>query len=60
MTLPYKKSSARVMERTERIEGLNLLSNVLPANWPDLYVYDATSQAIIYEGNNFTDPAGMS
>ena len=48
------------MERNWRIEGLNLLSNVLSANCPHLDVYNTASQVIIYKENDFIDPTRMS
>ena len=59
VTVSYKKSSARDLETNGRIEGLNLLSNVLPGNCPDLYVYNAASQGIIYKRDDFADLTGM-
>ena len=58
-TLSYKKSSARDVERKGRIEDINFLVNVLPANCPDIHVCNAARQVIIYKGNDFTDLAGM-
>ena len=60
MTVSYKKSSARDLETSGRIEGLNLLSNVLPGDCPYLYVYNAASQGIIYKRDDFADLTGMS
>ena len=59
VTVSYKKSSARDLETNGRIEGLNLLSNVLPGNWPDLCVYNAASQGLIYKSDDFADITGM-
>ena len=47
------------MERKGRIEDINFLVNVLPANCPDIHVCNAACQVIIYKGNDFTDLAGM-
>ena len=42
-----------------RFEGLNLLSSVLPANCPDIYVYNAANQGMIYKRDDCADLTGI-
>ena len=57
--LSYKKSSETDVEYKGHIEDTTLLVNLLPAEYLDIYVRDATSPVMIYEENGFADLTGI-
>ena len=48
------------MSNEGHVEDTNLLVNLLPANYPDLYDRNATIPGIINKENDFTDTTGVA